>query len=98
MFLAAAVEATLHFLASGLGSNRIPNRHRNTGNESVLTLGRFGPAPVSLRWDNEDFARVYLVIGPEAGSTLFWSLAGEDIPAFTEALRQVVDDLLDRRS
>src|SRR6266567_1897384 len=71
------VDAALHFLMSGLGSKPISDRHKNTANESELTLGRFGPAPVSLRWDNEDFARVFLVIGPKGGSTLLWSLAGE---------------------
>lgn len=92
------VDAALRFLESGLGSNQISDRHKNAAKEFALTLGRFGSAPVSLRWDNEDFARVFLVIGPKGGSTLLWSLEGEDIPAFIEALRQVVEDISDRHS
>lgn len=63
------------------------------GNESALTLGLFGSASVSLLWDNEDFPRCFLVIGPEAGSTLRLSLGAEDIQMLIEALRQVVEDL-----
>jgi hypothetical protein len=63
------------------------------GNGAALRLGRFGSASASLMWDNEDFPRCFLIIGPRARSTLRVSLEGEDIEMFIEALQQVVKDL-----
>ena len=62
-------------------------------NKDHLTLGRFGPAAVSLFRDNEEFPRYFLVVGAGGRSSLRLSLAGEDITHFIEALRQVVDDI-----
>src|SRR5262249_45274702 len=66
--------------------------------ECALILGRFDSASVSLLRDNEDFPRCYLVVGPDARSTLRLSLEAEDIRMLSEALRQVLNDLpLDAR-
>src|SRR5262249_3426463 len=89
------VPAALRFLQSGPASNQDPEWRGDHDNESVLTLGRFGSASVSLVWDNEDFPRCFIVIGPKARSTLRLTLEAEDIKMFIEALRQVVKDLPD---
>lgn len=56
-------------------------------------LGWFGKAPVTLVWDNEDFARCFLIVGAKARSTLRLSLESKDIQMLTEALQQVVKGL-----
>src|SRR4051794_29611235 len=49
------------------------SRYRNDL-DAAVTLGQFGSASVSLMWDNEDFPRCFLVVGPRARSTLRLSL------------------------
>src|SRR5438067_1519342 len=78
--------AALGFLQSGPRPIRGRDWH---GGESSLTLGRFGSASVSLVWDNEDFLRCFILVGPKARSTLRLSLEAEDIPMLIEALQQV---------
>jgi hypothetical protein len=63
--------------------------------EHGLLLGRFGSAPVLLLWDNEDFSRCFLLIGPEAGAALRLTVEGEDLQMFRDALQQVVNELHD---
>jgi hypothetical protein len=58
-----------------------------------LTLGTFGTAPVSLVWDNEDFPRCFLKVGPDDHSAMHFSLGREDIEMLLEALQQVAEDL-----
>jgi hypothetical protein len=67
-------------------------------NEERLALGRFGSASVSLVWDDEDFLRCFLVVGPNARSTFRVSLAAEDIHALVDALGQAAKDLDDGRA
>ncbi len=84
---------TLRFLESGLATE--PSRQRRDAEDETgaLTLGRFGSAAVSLLWDNEDFPRCFLVVGPRARATLRLSFEAEDIRMLIEALRNVVKDL-----
>jgi hypothetical protein len=63
-----------------------------SGGAEGIQLGQFGSAPVSLMWDNEEFARCFLIVS-EAQCTLRVSLDEEDIRMLREALRQVVADL-----
>jgi hypothetical protein len=85
------VREALKFLQSPPTFN--PTRRRFEGGSAELTLGRFGSAAVSLCWDNEDFLRCFLIIGPKARSTLRLSLDAEDVRILTEAFRQVVEDM-----
>jgi hypothetical protein len=82
------VETVLQFLQAG--SLRASGRGDS---EAALPLGRFESAAVSLLWDNEDFPRCFIVVGPAARSTLRLSLEAEDIQMLVEALRQVVKDI-----
>lgn len=59
----------------------------------VLPLGHFESAGVSLHWDNEDGGRCFLIVGPQARSTLRMTLTADDTRCLAEALDQVVDDL-----
>jgi hypothetical protein len=59
----------------------------------ALQLGCFGSASVILQWDNEDFPRCFLIVGPNARAVLRVSLFSEDIAMLAEALEQVVEDL-----
>ena len=61
--------------------------HRDRGDDDLI-LGRFGASPVSLIWDDEDFARCVLVFGPQARSTMRVSLYGEDIDPLIQAIEQ----------
>lgn len=85
--------AALCFLQSGATSVKDRNGQPRHTEKSGFTLGRFGSMSVSLVWDNEDFPRCFLVVGPKATATLRLSLEGEDMGMFIEALRQVVEDL-----
>src|SRR3954453_17563537 len=71
------IPEALRFLRSGPPSNRAKG-HRHSGGESALHLGRFGSTSVSLLWDNEDFVRCFIVVGPKARSTLRLSLEAKD--------------------
>jgi hypothetical protein len=86
------IPKALRFLQSGPGSNEAKGRHDKT-EEGALHLGRFGSATVTLVWDNEDFVRCFIVIGPKARSTLRLSLETEDIHMLTGAFRQVMNDM-----
>jgi hypothetical protein len=58
-----------------------------------LTLGQFGPSPVSLVWDDEEFVRCFLIVGPGAKSTMRFSLYIEDIEMLIDALQQAIADI-----
>jgi hypothetical protein len=83
-----AVAEALRFLESPPSFNSA--RRRYEGGDQECTLGRFGSAAVSLLWDNEDFLRCFLVIGPKARSTLRLSLDEEDVRMLANALKEVV--------
>src|SRR5262249_49837243 len=76
------LQKALSFLQSGNGAE-----------EGVLHLGRFGSASVSLLWDNENFPKCFIIVGPKARSTRRLSMEAEDIQALREAVEQVVKDL-----
>jgi hypothetical protein len=84
------IPEALRFLRSGARLNQAKGQ-RHRGEESTLHLGRFGSASVSLLWDNEDFVRCFIVVGPKARSTLRLSLEAKDVEMFTEALHQVLN-------
>jgi hypothetical protein len=84
----------LKFLRQRLASPRKADQPLGTGGEDdTLTIGRFGSASVSLMWDNEQFPRCFVVIGPKARSTMRLTLQGQEIESLAEALQQVVDEL-----
>jgi hypothetical protein len=87
------IPGALDFLQAGLHTKQVEGRYERRDNEAALTLGRFGSAAVSLHWDNEDFPRCFLIVGPKARSTLRLSLEEEGIQMLIEALQQVVKDL-----
>jgi len=82
----------LRFLESSSWPSLAPDQSSERA-ECALILGRFGSASVSLLRDNEDFPRCFLVVGPDARSTLRLSLEAEDIRMLSEVLRQVLRDL-----
>jgi len=87
-----AIRAALDFLQTGpppQGGNGQANAHDTT----ALAIGRFGPASVSLLWDNEDFLRCFLVVRQNEHSTLRMSFDEDDVRMLIEALGQVVEDL-----
>src|SRR5262245_65663041 len=49
----SVIPEALRFLRSGLSQDSTENRPGGK-TEGTLALGRFGPAAVSLAWDNED--------------------------------------------
>jgi hypothetical protein len=85
------ISGALRFLETGSVASH--SRSASDDNDSIFLLGRFDSAPVSLVWDNEDFPRCFVVIGPGERSTLRLSFYGEDLTMFVEALREVVRDL-----
>lgn len=57
-----------------------------------LTIGHFGPLPVSFIWDEETVPRIAILI--DAGEcTSRMTLWGDDLRDLTSALRQVRDEL-----
>jgi hypothetical protein len=89
----SAVREALDFLRSAPLHTSGNNGRASSAAEGALILGRFGSASVSLVWDNENFPRCFLVIGPKARSTFRLSLDAEDIQMLAQALEQVVEDL-----
>jgi len=67
--------------------------HEKTARREGLTLGKFGESKVELIWDDEDFERCFLVVGPAGGSVIRLSLFGRDIEMLTLAFRKVVEQL-----
>jgi hypothetical protein len=86
------IPKALQFLESG-SARGARKRQRGEAEEAALYMGRFGGASVSLVWDNEDFPRCFLIVGPKARSTLRLSLESEDIRMLSEAFRAVLKDL-----
>lgn len=87
------VRAALAFLRCDPWGLSITNGQQNVSNATALVLGRFGEASVSLLWDNEDFVRCFLMMGPHGQSTFRLSFYEEDVRMLIEALEQVVTDL-----
>jgi len=58
-----------------------------------VSLGKFGSNSVILVWDNEDFNRCFLVVGPRANSTMRLSLFGDDIGMLSKAFQEIVNEL-----
>jgi len=88
-----AVSCALEFLRSELQPDADRRRKDRSRLGEEVILGRFGTATVSLRRDNEDFPRCFLVVGPKARSTLHVSLASEDIQMLADVLEQVSKDI-----
>jgi hypothetical protein len=65
---------------------------RSANNNGSLVLGKYPKTPVILIRDDEYSDRYFLVIGPDAALVRL-SIAGKDLKALTEALRQAVEDL-----
>lgn len=84
------IRATLRFLRAVAEESKEWDKRAD---ESLLRLGRFGSAAVTLHKDNEDFPRCFIVIGSPNESTLRISLDGEDIHMLHDAFVQVVNDL-----
>jgi hypothetical protein len=87
------VRKALRLLEEGLRSGRHTLKADWTEGEGALTLGRFGPASVSLLWDNEDYLRFFIVVGRNARSTIRLSLEKADVKMLVSALKQVVSDI-----
>jgi hypothetical protein len=58
-----------------------------------LRLGSFGRSPVALVWDDEDRNRCFFVIGRTVQPTIRLTFLDGDLDEFTQALRQVREDL-----
>lgn len=61
--------------------------------EPELCLGQFLSSPVTLVHDNEDFPRVFLVVGTPGGAVLRVTLLEDDMRMFREALAQVLSEV-----
>src|SRR5262245_48283667 len=85
----AVIPKALRLLRSWPGSNTTKGQHDAEG-DNTLPLGWFGSFAVSLLWDNEDFPRCFIIVGPQARSTLCLSLEAEDIRMVSDALEQVL--------
>jgi hypothetical protein len=85
-----ALGAALRLLESEPRAGRTEKR---CDAECSLPLGRFGSSAVHLVRDNEDFKRFFIVVGSKGKATLRLSLEGDDVPMFSDALRQVVEDV-----
>src|SRR4051812_32752812 len=83
----------LTFVPSGVGVVRAARDYLRTYQPAPLELGRFGPAPVTLHWDNEESGRCYLIAPLDARATLRATLSTADTAALADALDQVLDDL-----
>jgi len=58
-----------------------------------LCLGALGCLPIMLEWDNEDRNRWFFVIGQTVQPTVRISILDGDFDEFTQALRQVREEL-----
>src|SRR5947209_4471626 len=84
---------TLDFLQTGLQTAPSTDGAPRGGEEAGFVLGRFGDAPVSLLWDDEEVPRCFLIIGPNSRATLRLSLDAADVQMWIDALRQVLKGL-----
>ncbi len=80
------IPMALSVLQPALYNNERPKR-------AALTLGALGPAMVSLLRDDEQPLRCFLVVEPQAGSTLRLTLDAEDMRMLADALHQVSEVL-----
>ncbi len=61
--------------------------------QAELTLGKFGSNSIILIWDNEDFIRCFLVVGPRANSTMRLTLSGDEIEMLAKAFEKIANEL-----
>jgi hypothetical protein len=87
------IGAVGRFLQQTLQRRQTPPAAVNHCKDAALPLGEFGSAPVTLMWDNEDFPRCFIVVGPQAQATLRVSLEEEDIRQVLDAFRQIAEEL-----
>jgi hypothetical protein len=59
----------------------------------AISLGHFESASVSLHWDNEDIDRCFLIVGPNARSTLRLTLSADDTEMLADSLEQIREEL-----
>jgi hypothetical protein len=89
------ISGAIAFLQRGLNTPEGPNRRLRVEDGEALTLGTFNKSTVCLLWDDESPLRCFLIIGPQARSTMRLALQRDDIEMLLEALRQVAADLPD---
>jgi hypothetical protein len=67
--------------------------HGRSRSRNGLTLGKFGASRISLMWDDEDFDRCFIIVGPSSNSSIRLSLIGGDIKKLIGAFQKVVGQL-----
>jgi hypothetical protein len=89
--------ATIDSLLQFLDRHPVPLDGEQTlesnGIDDSLRIGNFGRTAVTMIRDNEFPDRCFLVLGPSGESCVRLALSGEELRMFTEALRQVREDL-----
>jgi hypothetical protein len=86
------IDQTIGFIEQNTALDRIP-APGSAARHGSLRLGAFGRSPVALVWDDESRSRCFFVIGQTAQPTIRLTLTDGDIAEFTQALRQVREDL-----
>jgi hypothetical protein len=89
----AVIHEAIRFLQRGLSTPESSDRRLRVEGDDTLTLGTFNRSTVCLLWDDEPPLRCFLIVGPNARSTMRLTLQRDDIEALLQALRQVAEDL-----
>jgi len=86
------IDQTIGFIERHMDADRLLPPGSATQSRS-LRLGTFGRSPVALVWDDEDRNRCFFVIGRSVQPMIRITLLDGDLDEFTQALRQVREDL-----
>jgi hypothetical protein len=89
----AVIPEAVDFLQRLLSAAESTEPRQRTVDGDTLSLGSFNSSPVLLIADDELPARCFVVIGPEAKSTMRLTLQREDVEMILNALRQLAADL-----
>jgi hypothetical protein len=89
-----AVDSILAFLDEHQTTSRTIDRHRPATLDGNMEAGCFdGATTVRLLWDEDDSGRLVILVSGGGECTARSTISGGDVRDFTEALRQMRDEL-----
>lgn len=83
----------VHLFQGQLCADTASGENRGNAANDEVTIGAFGPAAVSLVRDDETSERWFIIIGPQEGAAVRWTLDKEDAAMLLIAFEQARHEL-----
>lgn len=99
MYLACAltdptvIGRIVHLFRGQLRADAASGENRGNAANDEVAIGAFGPAVVSLVRDDEISERWFIIVGPQEGAAVRWTLGKEDAAMLLMAFEQALHEL-----